>query len=130
MKTLLLIRGLPGCGQESLAKRICYLSGAERFEADGSTVRWDSRRLEDIQRQTYHCALHAANSNDVVVSGTFIARRHVMPYVRAAREGRFDLFIKECMDVNLDESAPAYVMKWMRANYWHSQEEPGLKYYV
>ncbi len=89
MNILYVIRGLPGTGKSTLAKRIA-LAVCEAdmfFERDGvyrydpiqlpHAHNWCKRRCEDYMK---------ANSFTIAVSNTFIYRHHMIPYFDLARK--------------------------------------------
>lgn len=128
MKTLLLIRGLPGSGQQFAAAEFQRQTGAKLFEVNGERFKFESRKMDEAQRRIYHLAMEAIKTRDVIVTGTFVTRRSVHPYIRNAQEGLYELFIQELSTVVEPNVAPAYVIKWMRYNWWASEPEDNVHF--
>jgi len=100
MKTLFLLRGLPGAGKSTLAKSI----GAVYFEADmffmeGNEYKFDATKLKDAhawcQNQT-RIAMKNANAGigdtRIAVANTFTMEWEMSDYYALAKEFDFTVF--------------------------------------
>ena len=105
MKTLFLIRGLPGAGKSTLAEHLfwlfsCYkedegrfgqvcLVAADDFMVDGDGYyKWQPELLPECHRECYATAESAIAEGveDVIVHNTFTTEKEMQPYMDAAHE--------------------------------------------
>lgn len=91
-QTLILIRGLPGAGKSTLAKKMIGDGDANaHFEADQYFYRNGSYAFDPTLLPEAHnycltstkCALESGKS--VVVANTFVKREHLAPYLQLAK---------------------------------------------
>lgn len=92
MPKLFLIRGLPGSGKTTIAKKM--VSGllytkhleADMFFMDGREYKFDASKLGRAHEWCQHQTLEALNRNlDVIVSNTFTTKKELKPYFDIAK---------------------------------------------
>lgn len=93
MASLTLIRGLPGSGKTTLAKKLATLPNAVHFEADQEFVdsdgvyRWSPARLKFAHSECLRKTREALEGGwDVIVSNTFTTKAELEPYRNLAFE--------------------------------------------
>ncbi|HLR16431.1 MAG TPA: AAA family ATPase [Alcanivoracaceae bacterium] len=90
MKTLYIIRGLPGSGKTTLANKLAPKANAcadDYFETEHG-YEFDPEKLAEAHAyclQTIRDFL-AQGFTEVAVHNTFVLREHVTPYIKLARE--------------------------------------------
>ena len=101
---LVLIRGLPGSGKSTMAKKFAA-SGYEHFEADQYFENEDGSYAFDrrgLHRAHHQCLTKAswclADGKPCVVSNTFTTFEEIEPYLQAAEAAGARVFIYECDD--------------------------------
>jgi predicted kinase len=90
MGNLTLIRGLPGSGKSSLAKKITQRSGnhleADQYFMKSGTYEFDADRLQHAHAWCLNTTRELLQTGeDVVVSNTFSTWRELRPYVELSR---------------------------------------------
>ncbi|MDA0147479.1 ATP-binding protein [Vibrio sp. LaRot3] len=97
--TLTLIRGIPGSGKSTAAKRI----DAHHFEADMFFVteqgeyQFDPLKLKQAHAWCFEqTQLALQQGEDVVVSNTFVRRWEIMPYFRLAKQLNVTFQVRVC----------------------------------
>lgn len=88
---LMLIRGLPGSGKTTLAKRIIYGKGTwKHIETDlywGDDYRFDITKIKQAHEWCQkHTKMHLNFGYNVIVSNTFTQRWELEPYLDIAKE--------------------------------------------
>ena len=86
---IILIRGLPGAGKTTIARKLAVLTGFSHREADmfferDGKYRFDPRLLKDAHEWCMEQAALAAHTG-VIVSNTFTRRWEMAPYLRMGR---------------------------------------------
>lgn len=123
---LVLIRGLPGSGKSTMAKKFAA-RGYEHFEADqyfededGSYV-FDWRALHRAHSQCLtKTSWHLADGKSCVVSNTFTTFEEIEPYLQAAESAGACVYISECTgDFGSIHDVPRKVIENMK-NRWES----------
>lgn len=91
MKTLIIIRGLPGSGKSTYAKT--HYPDADNFEADmffigdDGKYKFDATKLKDAHAWCFNNAINSLKSesdSDVIVSNTFVSLWEMENYVKNA----------------------------------------------
>lgn len=87
MAMLYIIRGLPGSGKTTIARKLAeryrcnYFEADQFFERDGE-YRFDSRFLSDAHRECFTNTINALNGGkDVIVSNTFTTLKEIRDYI-------------------------------------------------
>lgn len=113
MKTLNLIRGLPGSGKTTRAHEL----GAWVFEADDYFVdkdgvyRWKPELLSNAHESCLENCIRVMKqgTTPVSVSNTFVKREQMQPYLDAAKHyGYTDVNIYDCFDDGLTDMQLAH----------------------
>jgi predicted kinase len=98
--TLVIIRGLPGSGKTTLAKRMIgagflHFEADKFFERDGQ-YRFDATRLSEAHDDCLSRTMQAIDDGyDVVVSNTFTRMLEMEPYINGAKERGVTVAIME-----------------------------------
>lgn len=100
MKILYLLRGLPGCGKSTLAKKLTSGAGPRHFEADQYFVDTDGNYNFDASRlKMAHnwCAIQTQKAmvDDcpvIVVSNTFTQEWEMKTYYELAEQNGYTVF--------------------------------------
>lgn len=121
---LVLIRGLPGSGKSTMAKKFAA-SGYEHFEADQYFENEDGGYVFDrrgLHRAHHQCLTKAsrylAHGKSCVVSNTFSTFEEIEPYLQAAESAGACVYISECTgDFGSIHDVPRTVIENMK-NRW------------
>ena len=100
MKSLFLLRGLPGAGKSTLAEELATGQSAVHFEADqrfvgeDGTYRFEPTLLAEAHEECQHkCFIAmAAATERVIVSNTFTTEWELYPYLMFAEEFGYRVF--------------------------------------
>lgn len=90
MRTITLVRGLPGSGKSTFAKllanaRCVHLEADMFFELGDCGYQFDASKLKDAHAWCQHqVELAMADADDVVVSNTFVKRWEMQAYINLA----------------------------------------------
>lgn len=90
MKTLYLIRGLPGSGKSTFATELAAGLGCWRFEADmyhmvDGVYRWKPEKVHASHQWCQQMTqAEMVTGRDVVVSNTFTTEKEMKPYLQLA----------------------------------------------
>lgn len=87
---LILIRGLPGSGKSTIAKKafgdFIHYEADMFFMKDGE-YKWEPSNIKDAHTWCYQATKKALLAGkDVVVANTFVKREHIQPYRDLAKE--------------------------------------------
>ena len=91
MVSLTLVRGIPGSGKSTIAKKIAAATGAAHFEADmffmqDGEYKFDVQKLHQAHSWCMNETLkNLANDRDVVVSNTFTTIKELRSYFEIAK---------------------------------------------
>ena len=107
MKTLYLIRGLPGSAKSTLAKMLvaAYFKrgvSMHHFEADDWFTNDGTYKFDHIQLGEAHAYCqqrtewHLKRDHDVVVANTFTTNKDIVPYLEIAIKTHAQVVIYEC----------------------------------
>ena len=121
MATLRLIRGYPGAGKSTVAKRLfpgTLLVENDQFLIQDGKYKWSKERVKEAIQwciNTVDCALK--NSFDVVVANTFTKKRYVAAYEKIARErgAKFEVYRCNGDFKNVHGLSPEMVESFKRA---------------
>lgn len=95
MQVLYLVRGLPGCGKSTEAKRMALpvFEADQYFIDENGVYQFDPSKLEqahlECQRKTKECL---KSGQDCIVANTFTTRWEMLAYVDMANE--LDIYLK------------------------------------
>lgn len=90
MAMLYIIRGLPGSGKTTLARKLSQRYYCEYFEADqyfehDGEYRFDSRLLSEAHRVCFFNTMNAlSDGKDVIVANTFTTLKEMRDYIDSA----------------------------------------------
>lgn len=105
MNKLTIIRGLPGSGKTTLARKLLSSkTNTRHFEADmyfenNGVYEFDRNKLNGAHKwcliQTMLSLIHGF---DVIVSNTFTTKKELQPYLDITSAGTVELEVIECTD--------------------------------
>lgn len=104
--TLHIVRGLPGSGKSTVARRMLQDGTAQlHFEADmyflneAGEYKFDPRKIGRAHEWCYNKTTRALDQGkNVVVSNTFTQRWEAAPYIQYAADYGIDVVIHTCFD--------------------------------
>ena len=89
---MLILRGLPGSGKSSLAKKLVAKYNITWLENDaylmhGDKYMWTPEAAKDAAKRCFEDVIRALRSGkNVIVSNVFVTRKSIDRYVRAAKQ--------------------------------------------
>lgn len=121
---LVIIRGLPGSGKSTHAKKIAHKTGSLTIEADQFFVNDGRYQFDRAKIQRAHewckrsCEVALKNQMDIVVSNTFVTLREMEPYFEMAKKYQADVEVLH-MQGNFDNAhdVPEHTLNNMRAKW-------------
>ena len=117
---LFLIRGLPGSGKSTYAKKIgCFHVEADMFHCKDEEYAFDSSRSRLGHNWCQKAALFAMEQGmDVAVSNTFTQKWEIQPYIDfAAKTGHKVKIIRMTKEYGTVHSVPAETLQKMRDRF-------------
>ena len=98
------IRGIPGSGKTTLAKKInAQLHATRHFEADmwmvdnDGNYKFDPAKLKYCHQKCFDCFKDALNNGfNVIVANTFVKRWEIAPYLDHCKRNRINYIIIRC----------------------------------
>ena len=122
MNKLTLIRGLPGSGKSTMARKIALETGALHVEADMWINYSEKWRKESVKMAHAICQEQAHKSlcygRDVVASNTFAQQWEMQPYLDMARQyGAQVEIITATGDYGSIHNVPAEAIQAMRERW-------------
>ena len=139
MAKLIIIRGIPGSGKSTYAKKLMEILGKdgfkpEHFEADmffGPEYKFDYKYLSDAHKWCQsNAALALFNGKDVIVSNTTIKMSEIKPYYEMAlRYGAQFEIINMANDFGSIHGVPEEVIDRMKKNFKVISTEEYLVHY-
>ena len=99
--TLYLIRGLPGSGKTTLAKRLnmAYYEADQYFEDEDGKYNFNKAELHAAHDYCQRCVsahMEQGTHLDVAVSNTFTTLQEMKPYFKIGRHYGVDVQVIEC----------------------------------
>lgn len=129
MSHLYLIRGLPGAGKSTLAKKLAQRHQAEHWEADMYFVKdgvyqFDGRKIGEAHDYCIRNAIDGMyNGQKVIVSNTFTRCLEMMEYIETAEKLSIPITMIECTsNYGSIHGVPASVLVRM-GDRWQTNEE-------
>lgn len=126
---LAIIRGIPGSGKSTAAKKLAAKYNLEHFENDaylmhGDKYIWTPKAAKYAANKCFQDAMNALKSGkDVVVSNTFITKRIIDKYVNAAKALGADVAVfRATGNFQNVHNVPAETFKSMKDNF---EDYPG-----
>lgn len=117
---LVLIRGLPGSGKSTYAKRIgCYHVEADMYHCKDGEYIFDSARARLAHNWCQKSALFAMEQGmDVAVSNTFTQKWEIQPYLdMAAKTGHKVKIVRMTKEYRTVHGVPTETMQKMRERF-------------
>ena len=122
MRELLIVRGLPGTGKSTLARKIAYDTGARHVESDmfwGSTYKFDPTM---IRQSREWCLLEATRylhaGYKVVASCTFTTMNEIRPYIYMARNMGVKVSFMTCtIEYGSIHNVPKHIIEDMKRRW-------------
>ena len=124
---LTVVRGLPGSGKSTWARRLgCLVLENDMFHVRGGEYRWSASRMKDAVSwcmDFVRCALE--RGMDVAVANTFCRRRFVEAYRRIAEEAGAGFRVVRCSgSFGSVHAVPEATVESMKASFedWPGEE--------
>ena len=130
MRTLYIIRGLPGSGKNTLGERICpqrCFSADQYFEVDGE-YQFDPKKLKEAHAWCASQTRESLLQEDTAVANTFTQAWEYAPYIDMATElgcrwqliSLFDQSLSmECLKKRSLHGVPMHAMQRMHDRFQH-----------
>lgn len=124
MPTLHIVRGLPGSGKSTFAKKMAAQQKAEHFEADMYFVKdgvyqFDAKRLPAAHEWCYRQVEAALwSGNNCIVSNTFTRESEMEDYLAMTEKQHWPVVVWECLGKYQNiHNVPEEVLTRMRARF-------------
>ena len=129
MVKLAIIRGIPGSGKSTAAKKLAAKYNLEHFENDEYLMKdgkyiWTPIAAKNAAKQCFNDTINALKSGkSVVVSNTFITKRAIDNYVNAAKQIGVDVKVfRATGNFQNIHDVPSDTLKSMKE---HFEDYPG-----
>ena len=127
---MLILRGLPGSGKSSLAKKLVAKYNVVWLENDsylmhGDKYVWTPEAAKDAAKRCFEDAMSALRSGkDTIVSNVFVTRKSIDRYVRAAKQLGCEVQVwRMTNDFSNVHDVPANVLASMKASFQDYPDE-------
>jgi len=94
MKTLYLVRGLPGSGKSTFAKNLCHnVIAADDYFMVGDEYKFNQSKIKEAHKYCRDCTrIYMEIGEDVAVANTFTRDWEMEEYFRMAKEFDYAVF--------------------------------------
>lgn len=118
---LTLVRGLPGSGKSTYARKHfqCLLVEADLYFHRGGCYRYSREEVETAHQWAQSCVdLSMRFGMDIVVTGTLVRLWELRPYLALAKEGHYDVNVmRMTQQYENVHNVPAEVIERMRLSF-------------
>ena len=137
MPKLTIIRGIPGSGKTTLAKKVQEGSGAFHLETDMLTIVDDKYDFDpELLKYRHENAQKIAkivieNGSDLIVSNTFVKVNSMLPYLDLVRGRGYTIVISSLVSNNYGSihDVPSHTIKNMKSSFEEEIPDDIMKKY-